>query len=403
VVLGSIWIAGGAFAQERGDGLVPPASAEGEREPDDAAEGRDAPGAEPGFPDLPDADAPDVGGTPAVEPELPVEGPAFPEDCELVAELAHEGTRHLACAGWRRVWVVTEDAVRSFEVEGYPEALFLRRDEVWVEVSRRIAHPLGQPPPLYADRRGPRPTPLAPPTYAPRLVPEAPPEAEGESYWDRFAPERTPGIEAGLYAYPLLGGGFGLVTDAWIDFRAQRVFVGRIVLDPLAVAFPGEEGEDRFGSYHLRAMLGLDHRYFGITAGVGVMHARFSDFGTTRRIDGPGATMTFEIRLGARDGFHFQVSNSILFASGESLYAQTTAEWQIPLTAGKWLLFRGGGGGPIGYGAGSVGLRILVAGDGGSGSVFVTPLVGGGGVFDALAFDRSAAGFTTSLGVEVRP
>jgi hypothetical protein len=53
---------------------------------------------------------------------------------------------------------------------------------------------------------------------------------------------------------------------------------------------------------------------------------------------------------------------------------------QVPVGRGAWLRIAGGGG-SLGLGFGELALRVLLAGNGDSGSVFLTPSVGGIHVF----------------------
>jgi hypothetical protein len=84
-------------------------------------------------------------------------------------------------------------------------------------------------------------------------------------------------------------------------------------------------------------------------------------------------------RLGARDGFNFTALNTFILHEEEFFYGGTRGAFQVPLGTGgthTWLTVQGGGG-RVGYAFGEVGLRVLLAGNGDRGSVFVTPSLGG--------------------------
>lgn len=89
------------------------------------------------------------------------------------------------------------------------------------------------------------------------------------------------------------------------------------------------------------------------------------------------------VRLGARDGLHLTVLNNFILYNGEFGFGGLTAEAQVPVRLfvdHAWIVARGGGGVP-GQGFGEFGIRLLAVGNGGPGSLFLTPTVGGGVLF----------------------
>lgn len=356
----------------------------------------------------------------AVPPPPIAEAPVVP-GCEARATLDVGARRYLACAHGAVVVVEGGVVVASYAVHGEPASLFERGGRVWVELLRleAVALPGGQGgpnlslpvPPIVtmppaetlaegAAGLGARPVASpAPDVEEPEESFDGPAALDPNgSYRDRMAPPRVPGWELSLFAHPFLGSGAaGLLADGSVGFRAEVPFFLRLEFDPVGYAF-AEDGD--FGQFHGYVMLGYDHQWFEMGIGLGAMHARIDDF--PRRADGMSLTLVNSVRLGARDGMYLHVASSFVMISGSPEYGSTTVRMQMPLRPGKWLIMRGGGGGAVGAGFGELGLRILTRGDLGSGSLFITPAIGGLGVFDDIRENR-AGGFTMTVGVEYRP
>lgn len=297
--------------------------------------------------------------------------------------------------------------VGVMDLDVQPTDLFERDGEVWFAVGDRAARLGGysprpavpQPPPAHA-------APVPPP---PREIPTAPdrPRFNGPAdldphgrYRDRIAPERVPGVSMGLSVMPVLGSGFAIMGDAFVAVRARRAFSARLIIDRIGHTLSVEDGDPEFGVFDGSLVLGYDHRYFEMSFGVGLTRARIDDF--TRRLNGIAPTFVMGMRFGALDGLHVEVSSSLVASDGETDFSKIAVRMQWPLSVGRWLVVRGSGSGPSGYGWGEIGLRILTRGQRGSGSLFITPSIGGGGLFNDLTFAR-ASGFAMSLGIEYRP
>ena len=298
--------------------------------------------------------------------------------CTVTARIPSRDGEIVACAEGDVREVVGGIVRRRVRTAGEPAALFVHEGRVWVELVQREARPLTQ----------------AHLTQPPEARVESEPEEEGTSYGDRLAPERQPGMELGLGLHPLVASDAALLVDAWIEYRARRSLSISLRADPLGASF---EGSDSIGIGHGVLTLAYDGRWFQIGVGVGLGKVRIDDWDLVRRTNGAGLTVSMPLRLGARDGMHFYVDNTIVFIDGDAEYAGTRAGIQIPMTEGRWLVMRGGGSGAFGYGYGELGLRMR-----GRGSVFVTPAMGGGGVFSDLS-GEGAAGFSTSVTIEYRP
>jgi hypothetical protein len=77
----------------------------------------------------------------------------------------------------------------------------------------------------------------------------------------------------------------------------------------------------------------------------------------------------------------------VLFHSRFTL-SSLRVQAQIPLGRNTWLIAAGGGG-SIGLGFGEIGLRVLMHGNGGPGSFFLSTVVGGVHVFRGCPSDGS--------------
>jgi hypothetical protein len=110
------------------------------------------------------------------------------------------------------------------------------------------------------------------------------------------------------------------------------------------------------------------------------------------------------LRVGAIDGLYAQIDMGFAFSDGRWEFSTTHARVQLPVGRLGWIVVRGSGG-QTGHGHGEVGLRRLVAGNGGSGSFFITPSVGGGGLFrEADDFEEyNVSGPSFGLTLEYRP
>ena len=346
-----------------------------------------------------DADADDGAGS-----ESAAASRSATSDSECVASIV-VGDRTFQACGRSIVELRTgAGVVRVHPLDVEPTDLFERNGAVWFAVGDRAAALDG-----YQPRTEPPEPPVPPPptrSFVPIDVEPQRPPFDGPAdldphgrYRDRIAPERIPGVQMGLSIMPVLGGGFGIMGDAFLGWRAKRAFSARIVVDRTGYAIATDEG-DEFGIFDGTLLLGYDHQYFEMSFGVGTTRARIDDF--DRRLDGMAATFVMGMRFGALDGLHLEASTSLIASGGDTDLSRIAIRIQWPLGVGRWLVMRGSGSGPGGYGWGEFGMRLLVRGQRGSGSVFLTPSIGGGGLFNDMTFAR-ASGFAMSLGIEVRP
>ena len=222
------------------------------------------------------------------------------------------------------------------------------------------------------------------------------------------APPRVPGWEIKANLRPLIPLetlGFGLFLDASASYRFHAPVVLRLLIEPLAFATTDDYSPAAFSGCLLA---GLDLRLFELGFGLGVS--------TVNEEDDVGAAFSIiqAVRLGALDGLHVEVLNTLLYYDGEFHYGATRGTVQIPLASRWWLLFRGGGG-IIGTAHGEGGLRIRLRGNGHHKSIFLTATIGWGLVSkdypnaktsSTTVYTKSRgdySGPTIGLGIEWRP
>lgn len=229
----------------------------------------------------------------------------------------------------------------------------------------------------------------------------------------RVAPPRVAGLSLTFGARGLLGvgdsTGVGIVADAELTYRFRGPWFLRALVDPLG--FGAGQGPE-FGLFGGSLFAGYDHPLFEVGVGLGLLRVDYENFdGGDELRRGIATTFTQSVRFGAVDGLHLQVFNSFAFVEGDTEYGATRVQLQIPMGPTSWLLFRGAGG-RYGAGWGELGLRLLAHGNGGSGSLFVTPAIGGGVVwthaerctdFGCFGSRQSYAGPTLGVSVEYRP
>jgi hypothetical protein len=250
--------------------------------------------------------------------------------------------------------------------------------------------------------------------FGERVDPQARARPTRREVTERFlAPPRQGGLfEIQAFVRPFLPMGevgFGLLGDGSVTYRGQRHWFVRALVDPVGV---GVGGSDTMGAFGGSVLAGYDHPMFSVGLGVGAMQVNDAASDIARRQ--LGLALAQSVRFGAIDGLHVEVTNSFVLVdtdvtSGsepdELRWGSVRISSQIPVTNGGWLVFRGGGGRP-GHRHFEGGLRWAVRGDGGHGSVFLMPTIGGVwlrrtiGMRDGVA---QRAGPSVGLGVEWRP
>jgi len=208
-------------------------------------------------------------------------------------------------------------------------------------------------------------------------------------------PPRVAGIyETQFMARPFLAlgdFGFGMVSDASFGYRAERPIHVFVLLEPAGI---GLADEGNIVAMAGNVVVAYDTQMFEVGLGLGwsaindaVEDSVLSADATGGDIDPKrfervrsGFSIAQAVRLGSRDGFHLRVYNTFLVYQDQFNYGGTTGSLQVPVSEKSWLIAQGGGG-VAGYAYGELGLRVLVHGNGGQGSIFITPSVGGAGLF----------------------
>jgi hypothetical protein len=221
-----------------------------------------------------------------------------------------------------------------------------------------------------------------------------------------FAPPRVADVwEVGflLRGFLVLDNlGLGTFLDARVGYRMRAPVHIEALLSPFAIASARNGATVPVagiltGSY--------DARFFEIGLGVGGQTVNSPEFSLN---PGSGTTLALRVRLGARDGANVEAFTYVVLFHSEFSFSFVRVQAQIPLGNRAWLLAAGGGG-SLGLGFGELGLRVLVSGNGGPGSFFLTTVIGGVNVFRGCEIvDNSCstldyAGPMLGMGGEWRP
>lgn len=212
---------------------------------------------------------------------------------------------------------------------------------------------------------------------------------------------------------PLQDLGLGVLGDLTGTFRFRSLMV-RLQFDTLGLGFGSGSTQTLFNG---GAIFAYEHRFFAAGVGVGLMRndeAREDSRG--EEYFGTRLAVSQYARLGERDGLSVSLTNHVALVEDEDCqrvggeyvcgpkdefhWAAIYVDVLVPVISRGWLVFRGGGG-HVGMANGEVGFRLLVRGNGGTGSVFVTPLVGGAMIRNDE--DSRRTGPSVAVRVEWRP
>jgi hypothetical protein len=277
-------------------------------------------------------------------------------------------------------------------VPGRAHALFVRAGSIWVESTRIEAHPLEE---FAASATGPsaagnpsaRALSLSP---LPGQTPRA--NVRGPTY-SKLAPPRIGRlltVEGGIRPYlPMRSLGVALLADAAVTYHGERAWYVQGQLHPLGATATKGDDASVFGA---SLSGGYDHPYFGVGLGLGTLRrSQFhSDFDPIQRRTRDwvehsfGLSVTQALRLGALDGLSLALDTAFVLDDERWRFGYFDLTFQIPLNGQTWLLASGGGAREAGYLYAEVGLRRLIRGDLGSGSLFVEPSVGVAGIDNRL-------------------
>ncbi len=147
-------------------------------------------------------------------------------------------------------------------------------------------------------------------------------------------------------------------------------------------------------------MLGLDTQFVEVGLGLGgaTVNQTFGNgFGApVRGTPDTGAVSVVEAaRIGARDGLALNVESSAVAANGQFDLGYFVTSVQIPVAKTAMLVLRGGGG-RVGFAYGDIGVRVLVRGEGGKGTIALTGFAGGAGILVNLCSSNPDPPFATS-------
>jgi hypothetical protein len=207
----------------------------------------------------------------------------------------------------------------------------------------------------------------------------------------------------GIWARPRIGGvselGFtlrpyiglerfaaGTVSNLDFNYRFEAPVRLRILVDPLGLGFT-DNGFIVSAAANVIATFDADLYEIGLGVGWTIINddprnfydeATSDDYGEMNS----GLSLAQYARFGAEEGFNITVYNSFVLYDEAFYYGGSSGTIQFPLgTYGRplWIFLRGGGG-VAGYAFGEIGLRILAIGNGGPGSVFLSPSIGYAGI-----------------------
>ncbi|MGA7120532.1 MAG: hypothetical protein WBY94_10565 [Polyangiaceae bacterium] len=273
----------------------------------------------------------------------------------------------------------------SMLVDGSATGLFLHDGFVWVEVAHVDARPVhigsSSEAPLQAI------SPLVP--YGERVA-EAAPEAPPKEPESVVAPPRHGGLwelsltSSAFVAFGSLG--VGVLGSASVAYRFEAPFVLRAEVSPFGVGGPSSttsccaNGQitSTSGSavsvFAAHVLAGLDTQF--VEVGLGVGGASVNENTNSAGAPATGSlTIVQSARIGAHDGLALNFQSSAIAINNQFNLGYFTMSLQIPVSAKAMLIARGGGGN-VGFGYGDLGVRVLVRGNGGKGTLALTGYAG---------------------------
>jgi hypothetical protein len=308
----------------------------------------------------------------------------------------------------------------AMPVDGEATALFLRDGRVWVEIAHYFARPVRTDGVVAAPGRravaalqsGDAPA-GGPPTVVERATPSIMAPPRRGDLWELSA-------EAGAFVNlgPSSGGVVGWASAV---YRFDLPIVVRLELAPIAFgagngittvssapsgttttvngpdsgATVNSSTGSRPGSGSIavgavQALIGVDTQFVEVAIGGGA--ATLGNPSGTGSFATGGSSIATEARFGARDGLAITLESIVVSANGQFSLGSFVATVQVPLTPTVMLVARGGGGN-VGVLFGDLGARLLVAGDGGPGTLALTGFFGGEGInFQGCSSDSGTFG-----------
>jgi hypothetical protein len=243
--------------------------------------------------------------------------------------------------------------------------------KVWVELAHIDARPID---PLVHNARATAAVEAEGPARA--MPAQAQPATPLPVRPSLVAPPRQTGIwELGLGTHlflPIGNIGFGALGNASVAYRLDIPLALHAELAPMGVA-GGKQGTIGTAAGH--AIVALDTHLF--EAGLGFGSATLNDPSGS---ESSSLSFAQRARIGARDGLALFIRSTIVVDRDRFEVGEFAVSGQARLAPQWWFLVRGGGG-PIGFAYGDIGVRYLVSGDLGPGSFFLVGTAGGAGIF----------------------
>ena len=197
---------------------------------------------------------------------------------------------------------------------------------------------------------------------------------------------------------------FATLGDAHVTYRFEKPAYVRAIVGAFGGLVSGQGNQSVFDGW---VDGGFDHKYFALGLGVGALR-------TERYDQSQGLQASFlpaiaqAVRFGPLDGLNLSASTRATIKNKEVQFGAATASFLAPVHRRATLVFTGGGGSPALYGFFNGGARFLVKGNGGSGTLFVTPAVGWAMIkrFEdqgTFVQENNVGGPSISVAVEWRP
>lgn len=219
---------------------------------------------------------------------------------------------------------------------------------------------------------------------------------------------RSSGLSLGVSLQPFLpindDLAFATLGDAHVTYRFKKPAYVRAVIGAFGGLVSGQGNQSVFDGW---VDGGFDHQYFALGLGVGALR-------TERNDQSQGVQSSFlptiaqTVRFGPLDGLHFSASTRATLKNKEVKFGAVATSFSAPVHRRATLVFTGGGGSPALYASVTGGARFLVKGNGGSGTLFVTPAVGWAMIkrFEdqgGFVSENNVGGPSLSVAVEWRP
>lgn len=197
----------------------------------------------------------------------------------------------------------------------------------------------------------------------------------GIGYWESKMNRAKPtGTELALTVRPFIPldtFGAGAVIDFEATHRFDKIPLAlSLVLSPIAFAIT-DHGNPSFMTAYIQAS--YDSKYFEI--GLGIGGAKTFDY---------GVSATQYLRVGTNEGLNLKVTTALIGIDKFEFHGVKVVG-QVPIESifkNTWIVGRASfhDEGRVKLGYGELGVRTLVRGRGASGSVFLTPFLGGVGI-----------------------